>query len=367
MSKSKGNVIDPFVAVDKYGSDAIRLYFFTVNQPGEPKRFDEKAVEDVTKKTFLILWNVLSFYEMYASESSRKASGDKAPISPNVLDRWILSELADLQGAVTRNMEAYNVIDAGRAIMEFITTLSTWYLRRSRDRFKNGTDEEKTAAVETLGYVLGALSGLLAPFTPFLADALYRRLGGQLESVHLEKWLQSKDMGIAYDEKLRVAMKEVQQAASLGLERRSAAVIPVRQVLASATVQSFVAFEEWMRQIVAEELNVREVRWSEKKDGGMQVELDTVLTPELKREGAAREFVRQVNDMRKGAKLTIKDRVALCYETTGEFWPKVLVEYGIAMRGDVLATELALGRKQTDQETEVVFDGESLWVGMNKV
>lgn len=357
MSKSKGNVVDPFKAIDTYGADAIRYYFFTVNQPGEPKRFDEKSVEEVTKKVFLILWNVLTFYKMFAGEQKdRMAEGQNG--SESVLDKWILSELSDLTAKVTKDLETYNVVDSGRAIAEFITTLSTWYLRRSRDRFKAGS------SVAVLGHVLKTIAKLMAPFTPFLSDALYAELGGEKESIHLDEW--PTVSGSGFDEKLRTDMQSVQKAASLGQEQRAAAGMPVRQALASATVYSSQSFEPWMREIVAEELNVHEVRWNSDKEG-FRVELDTVLTPDLKREGAARELVRNVNDMRKGAGLTVKDRISVCYHTSSDFWKEVFAEHGDGLKKDVLADELKEGEEEVIAHREIGFDGHNLWVGIKKV
>ncbi len=357
MSKSKGNVVDPFVAIDKFGADAIRYYFFTVNQPGDPKRFDEKAVEDVVKKTFLILWNVLSFYKMYAGEKPKVVKSPKHPV--HALDRWILSRLAFLEKSVTDGLTQYNVIDAGRELAAFVDDLSTWYVRRSRDRFKG---VEKKEALATLGFSLHTLAKLMAPFTPFLTDALYAETGGKEDSVHLEEW--PDDLAQYDDPDLRAAMEAVRGAASVGLEKRAAAGIPVRQALAKASVVAPTNRQDWMIELLKEELNVLDVDWAagEKLD----VTLDTQLTPELKRMGAAREVVRNVNELRKEAGLTIQDRITLRYDG-GEFWKQVFAEHGEALKGDVLAARVEFGRGETMKEKELSFDGEALWVGILKV
>ncbi|MBN1585405.1 class I tRNA ligase family protein, partial [Candidatus Uhrbacteria bacterium] len=185
MSKSKGNVVNPWEMFDRHGADAIRWHFFTVNQPGESKCFDERALDEVTKRVFLILWNVLSFWRMYAGENPKAA---ESPKSGDPMDRWILAELGRLSADTARRLEEYDVVGACRGIGEFINGLSTWYVRRSRDRFKSDDPAEREAAVGTLGHVLLRLSRLMAPFTPFLAEALYSEIGGPNESVHLDGW-----------------------------------------------------------------------------------------------------------------------------------------------------------------------------------
>jgi len=368
MSKSKGNVVDPWLMIDKYGADAIRYYFFTVNQPGEPKLFDEKQLDEVTKKVFLILWNVLSYYQMYAGE------GAKAPVEPprqpqSMLDRWILARLAALIKDCTARLNAYAVVDAGRGIGEFVNELSTWYIRRSRDRFKSGSPTEKQEAVQTLGYVLANLAKVMAPFTPFLAESLYAQVGGELDSVHLDEWPDDEPQDLNFeDPHILAKMEFVRQASSAGLEKRAAAGLPVRQVLAKATVAAVQAFEPWMKEIVAEELNVEVVesrQVAEAKDAG--VELDTVLTPELRRKGAVRELVRNVNDLRKQAGLTVKDRIVLFHDTSSDFWKQVLAEAGAKLKQDVLAERLEDGRGGSSNNKEIETDGQKIWLGIEKL
>ncbi len=340
MSKSKGNVVDPWLMFDKHGADAIRFYFFTVNQPGEPKRFDEKGVEEVTKKVFLILWNVLTFWQMFKSESATDVIS--VPTSKNVLDRWILAKLAELSAKVTSGLETYDVVDSGRAIGEFVNDLSTWYVRRSRDRFKDADVAVRSEAVATLGFVLHKLSLLMAPYVPFLAEALYKETGGVEESVHLAVW-PSEELAAFTDAELVSSMDVVRKAASAGLERRAAVGMPVRQVLAKATVTATVPFEDWMRAIVADELNVDVAETVLTKDGTMTIELDTELTPDLRKRGAVRELTRTINDLRKQAGLTPADRVIVTYMTESAFWNEVFAEHGAVLAADVRADGMEAG------------------------
>ncbi len=357
MSKSKGNVVNPWDMFAKYGADAVRFHLYTVNQPGEAKRFDEKEVDGVVKKLFLILWNVLSFWKMYAGEAKALAA---APKPAHTLDAWIISELNAVTKAVTESLEKFDVVTAGRAIADFANDLSTWYLRRSRDRFKNGTDEEKASAVATLGHCLLTVSKLLAPFTPHVAEGLYQELGGGKESVHLEDWPEAG----AVDENLVSQMKRVRQACSMGLEKRAKAGINVRQALSRLEIESEWPFEDWMLRIVAEEVNVKEATYE--KDDEFEVELDTELTPELKREGAARELTRAANALRKEAKLSIQDRVTLLTEGLEGFWKEALDAHGTAVLADVKADGLKDGLDGALATGEVEAHGAKLKFGIVK-
>jgi len=311
MSKSKGNVVDPWEIMNIYGADALRFHFYTVNQPGEPKNFDVVDVDQVVKKTLLILMNVLTFYELYQDQAEAPRL---APKSDNVLDKWILALLQKTANEVTEHLESYEITEAGRKLAEFITELSTWYVRRSRDRFKRGGAEAGQART-TLGYVLRQLAILLAPFTPFVAEEVYQRIKGGLESVHLEEWPLKQTAGVdalgqaeqnqlaTHNQQLLDEMLKARQEVEVALAQRAAAGIKVRQVLSS--FMTTVSFDESIRAIIADEINVKEVVQ------GKETKLDTALNEALKTEGLVREFTRQVNALRKELKLTINDRAKL--------------------------------------------------------
>jgi isoleucyl-tRNA synthetase len=324
MSKSKGNVVEPSAMMDKWGADAVRWYFATVNQPGEPKRFDEKSLDEVTKKVFLILWNVLAYYKLYAD------AADTTVKPTHALDRWLASETAGLVADVTSKFESYDIVGAGREIARFIDELSTWYVRRSRDRFKNGTADERAAAAATLGAAVRTVAALMAPIAPFLGDALYKEAGGTGDSVHLSLWPETQPG--AFDADLRFEMDAVRKAASSGLEKRAAAGIPVRQALAKATVSAPIEYKDWMRDILAVELNVRKVEW---KKGEYGIELDIEITADLAREGLARRIKREANDERKKKGFSITDTGKFVYDpNTDGIWKEVLREWGAKIAGD---------------------------------
>lgn len=302
MSKSKGNVVDPWDMFRQFGADAVRFHFYTVNQPGEPKNFDPQDVDSVVKKTLLILMNVVSFYELYQDHAEAPTV---PPKTENVLDQWVLALWQQTVNEVTAHLGAYEVTEAGRALAAFVTELSTWYVRRSRERFKQGGIDAGLART-TLGYVLRELAIGLAPFTPFVAEEVYQRVKGGLESVHLEAWPNTAKV----DQAVLDEMNKVRQVVEQALAERARAGIKVRQPLARLTTT--VAFSSGFNVIVADEVNVREVVH------GRVTELDTNLDESLRAEGLAREFVRQVNALRKEQKLTINDRIILTVCASGE-------------------------------------------------
>jgi isoleucyl-tRNA synthetase len=261
-------------------------------------------------------------------------------------------------------MKAYDIVGAARGIGEFVNDLSTWYVRRSRDRMKTGTEDEKQAAVQTLGYTLFTLSKLMAPFTPFLAERLYKEMGGKMDSVHMDEW--PVDSLPSADEELRSEMRNARDSVSLGLEQRSAAGIPVRQALASATLKSPRSCPDWMKEIIAAELNVHEVV-SEEVQGQASMELDTEITPALRREGAARELVRHVNSWRKETGLTPRDRITATWSGS-DFWREVMEERGDELAAGVLCDNLTAGEPGTDAgKVELDFHGEKIEVYPMKV
>ncbi|MDD5038702.1 MAG: isoleucine--tRNA ligase, partial [Dehalococcoidales bacterium] len=235
MSKAKGNVVEPWAVINKYGADALRWYFFTTAPPGNVRRFDEKMVAEVTRRFLLTLWNVYSFFVTYANIDNFIPEAKGTPPELSELDRWIISELNQLIIDVDTALEGYDPTEAGRKIEGFVDELSNWYVRRSRRRFwKSENDADKLAAHTTLYQCLVTLSKLLAPFTPFVAEELYQNLVRSVlpeaaESVHLADF--PKEDKSKIDKQLgddnRLAMK----VSSMGRAARAKAGIKVRQPL----------------------------------------------------------------------------------------------------------------------------------------
>ncbi len=324
MSKSKGNIMDPWTMIQKYGADAIRWHFFTMNDPGDPKRFDEADLGKTLRKTFLILWNSFQFLHMY---------GDLKQKPIPVLDAWILIRLRELTDGVTKNLNDYQVGTAAKLIDEFVDDLSRWYIRRSR----------KNVSPKTLSFVFAELAKLMAPFTPFFAEALYQATdvknakhplahgaNDAKKSVHLTNWPKADKKAI--DKKLIAGMAEVRRIASEALALREKAGIKVRQPLASLKIKSQISNlknREGLLQLLKDEINVKEIiidNKSRRKVGtptslskdingasGLitELELDTTITPELYEEGLVREFSRIVQQLRQDAKCHFKDEIAL--------------------------------------------------------
>ncbi len=308
MSKSKGNVVSPWEMIAKYGIDPVRLWMYSVNQPGDAKNFDEKTVEELVRKVFTMLDNIVHFYEMFKDDSADTSALNPAE-STHVLDRWILAKTDELVSQTTNYLEKYKMLEPGRLIRDFVLDLSQWYIRRSRDRFKGDDEQDKAYALATTRYVVRQLALLMAPFTPFLAEELWQKIKNvsDVESVHLASWpvVQTKESEI--QKEILEKMQRVRDIVSQALELRSAAKIKVRQPLARLTITE--SLDEQYLALIRDEVNVKEV------GVGNTLELDTVLTPELEAEGDMRDVVRHIQEMRKTAELTPNDQITLCIKT----------------------------------------------------
>lgn len=294
MSKSVGNIVNPWEMMDKYGVDTLRLWMYSVNQPGESKNFDEKTVSELHNKVFNLFYNVLAFYELYRDKD---LENDAYPESSNILDKWILARLSQLVKEMTENLDRYKLLEPVRALRDFIDDLSTWYLRRSRDRLKDGEAEAK----KTLYYVLKQVSVLMAPFAPFSAEDVWQKLklSNDTESVHLVSWPEVKDV----DEEVLKDMKTTRELVTAGLEQRQKAGIKVRQPLSTLEVAEKLSTE--YLELIKEEVNVKEV------GVGKEISINTEITPELKKEGDYREFLRSVQGLRKDLDLSPEDMVSI--------------------------------------------------------
>lgn len=306
MSKSKGNVLNPQELMDSHGADALRYWMMSVNQPGESKNFDLRTVDDVIKKIFNLILNVVKFYELYSGE--RKSS--ERPESANVLDKWILAYLDKTVSHITSSLDSYKVLEASRMIRDFIADLSQWYVRRSRDRFKNVDDpEDKELAIQTLGFVLEQFSIVIAPFMPFLAEEMYQKLktAHSAESVHLADWPAVYGESVSGVLSLTL-MEEVRRLVSLGLEARARAGIKVRQPLSMLTLKSdrLKTHTDYL-SVLMDEVNVKNVEFDDSITE--EVLLETEISPELKREGEARELIRAIQEKRKEGGLTPDDSI----------------------------------------------------------
>lgn len=391
MSKSLNNYPDPWVLVEKYGMDAIRFYLMqSPVMNGDDFNFSEAGVKEVSQKVNMLLYNVWSFYRMYSAEKLQLATYNLQPV--HVLDRWILERLQQMIGTVTYQLDNYNTPRACRELVEFINELSTWYVRRSRDRIK-ANNESSAAALHTLGYVLARTCQVLAPLAPFLSDYIYRDVTGE-ESVHLSEWpllrqgyerqAVSAVMEKAYDAKALEQMNLVRELVSVALAGRKASAVSVRQplrALAYQTQSTEVRLSDEHLAIVLEELNVKVVddyeqlaEWSRTRGsvhtsiGSGKVSsvlLDLELNEELRLEGYARELERAVQDLRKKSGLSIGEEIELYYNTQDEHLEKVLLDLLDRKKTYVSVITQSL-EVEADEEIQLQVGGQAIWLGIVK-
>ncbi|HWQ46839.1 MAG TPA: isoleucine--tRNA ligase [Longilinea sp.] len=451
MSKSKGNIVDPWSVLDVHGADAMRWYLYTASPPGQERRFSADLVAEVVRNFTLTLWNTYSFFVTYANLDGWTPDPQKELVySP--LDHWLRSALHTLVRDVTEAMEHYDVLGATRPIQTFVDQLSNWYLRRSRRRYwKTESDSDKQAAYATLYEALVTISKLLAPTMPFVAEEMYQNLvlsstSGAPASVHLAAWPAHDP--VAIDEEMNRSMALVMKLASLGHAARNKANRKVRQPLAEAafavgsmdeqrTLESYadlledelnvkhvralskageavsyslnpfpkqlgqkygsrypairtallaldpetVALEllagkplplvvgDETLEILPEEVEVRALArsgYAVATEGAYTAALVTELTPELEKEGLAREFVRRVQDLRKQADLEIADRINVYYSASPKLAAAISAwkEY---IQDETLTVSLQSGPAPTGAPTvSDSFDGEEVSVGLKK-
>ena len=335
MSKSLGNIIDPWEVMDKYGVDTLRLWMYSVNQPGESKNFDEKTVALIQQQVFGLLYNVLAFYELYPAPEQAQGGASRDKIkSSHVLDLWILARLDELVKLSTENLDNFKLLEPTRGIRDFIGDLSTWYLRRSRERIKEGNREAR----ETLYFVLKTLAKVMAPFAPFAAEDIWLKLQNEkdADSVHLSLWPKADKV----NSNILKNMKITGEIVSLGLEARKKEKIQARQPLSKLEVKDLDLDSEYV-ELIKDELNVKEVV------AGGEFKLITLLTHELTEEGNYRELLRAVQDMRKKMGLTPSEVVTLTIQT-GDAGKNLIQKFEVDMKKVVLASSVDF--KDTDGE-----------------
>ncbi|MDP1846111.1 MAG: isoleucine--tRNA ligase [Candidatus Moranbacteria bacterium] len=353
MSKSLGNFTDPNILIDRYGADAFRFYLMqSPLMGGENLNFNDEDLKDIFKGMFRMLWNTYSFFVLYANIDKFEPRSDLGNVSRsdlgNLLDKWIISELNSLIKNVNQHMENYELNKAARLFPVFIDNLSNWYIRRSRKRFwKSENDEDKKQAYETLHYVLTELSKLMAPFTPFVAEEVYKNLSGE-DSVHLANFPAENEKLI--DKELNEQMQITRRFVKLGLAARAKAGIKVRQPLSELQINQPV--DEDLANLIKDEVNVKEIKFYgsvemkagiyTEKEGNWMIGLDTAISDDLRLEGEAREIVRRIQELRKHAGFQVDDRINVYYKGGTAIFEKF---------GDLIAREvLATGAIETEDE-----------------
>jgi len=338
MHKSKGNAIWFDEAAEKIGVDVMRWMYVTQN-PEINLNFGYHVADETRRKFHLILWNIYNFFVTYANIDQWEMGGEKRE-ARNILDRWIMARLNELVKTVTESLEKYDAYTASHAIEDFVSDLSTWYIRRSRDRIGPSTanQEDKDSCYETLWEVLVSLARLLGPFTPFLAEDIYRNLTKE-ESVHLSDWpaVGKIDMGLVRE------MRMVREICEMGHAKRKEAGIKVRQPLQKlklevarlAARQGNEKLDNELLKLIEDELNVKKVEVLQGK-GELKVELDTNINEELKIEGEVRDLIRQIQELRKTAGCLLDEKVIV-------YIPNVQKAFEDFIKKQTLASEIHEG------------------------
>ncbi|PLX26048.1 isoleucine--tRNA ligase [Candidatus Parcubacteria bacterium] len=329
MSKSKRNFPDPWKLIDTYGADSLRFYLMSsVVMQAENLNFSDDEVRQVYSKVVNPLVNVLNFYLLYQNEEALKLDVNK----DDIMDSWILTKINVLLENVTKEMDNYNTVKSTRYIMDFVQELSTWYIRRSRARFKN--EDSRNQAIATLHYVLIRLAKIMAPFTPFVAESIWKETNNtELESVHLSDWPEIDKKYI--DKEVLEQMDLIRSITETVHAIRAKAGIKVRQPLAKVVVSKKV--EDAYKDILAEELNVESVEaskeikeqdgWELAETNNFKVALDTNLTDDLKDKGVVREIIRFINALRKDSGLKPSDRPVETYQTDSKYLQDIIVKF----------------------------------------
>jgi len=371
LSKRLKNYPDPMEMFAKYGADALRYYL--LSSPvvaAENLELKESDVADLVRGMFRMLWNSYSFFVLYANIDGFQPAKSYKLKAKSLLDKWIISELNLLIKEVNVAMENYELNRACRLFPKFIDNLSNWYIRRSRRRFwKSENDGDKNEAYQTLHLVLVELSKLMAPFTPFVADEIYRNLtvphpdplpggeGGTI-SVHLADFPEANEKLI--NDKLNKEMEQVRNIVSVGLQLRAQNKIKVRQPLSELQITNCELRGELV-EIIKEEVNVKAVKIVAGKE--LKVELNTQISKELKLEGIAREIIRYIQEMRKEAGYEVDNRIAIGYHGALPVFQK----FNSLISREVLANKLSADTLEApDLEKEFEIEGEKIEIQIKK-
>ncbi|MDQ5943997.1 MAG: isoleucyl-tRNA synthetase, partial [Patescibacteria group bacterium] len=364
LSKRLGNYPENTETFDAFGADAIRFYLLsTPLVSGETAVFEQRSLLEAQRNVIQRFKNVQTFYSMYADVDGYSPSTSLVqPVAQHTLDVWVLARLNETIDAVTTAADRYDTQSLARSLSSFLDDVSNWYVRRSRRRFwKSGDDADKMMAYDTLWYVLAQTAKLLAPWAPFVAEDVWQQVtAGKLEpSVHLVDWPEAQ----AVDTKVLTGMSLVREAVTVGLAQRASAGVKVRQPLQAVSVGMETSLNPGMQDIIAEELNVKEVHAF--KSAQLEVELDTQLTEDLQREGLARDIIRLIQVARKNAGLKVDDRIVLALEGDTTVMDALKVFEELILH-EVLGVSLQSDVATLDYQAEEKLAGGIVKIGLTK-
>lgn len=361
LSKHLKNYSPPEEVIDKYGADSLRFFLLASTPIGQDYLFSERRVGEVFRRVIMTLWNLYSFFEVYRP---RKVKLRKKISPKNILDRWIISRLNSLNQEIIKQMEKYELTKAVRPIIDFIDDLSNWYVRRSRKRFQKSTAQERKIASEMLGLILLRLSLITAPAMPFISESLYRRLsklfvGNWLESVHLNNFPQPNKMLIDYQ--LEDKMRLVRDISRQILAERSKLGIKVRQPLAKVILKKDLLKNQDLWLLIKEETNIKQVEFN--INIKEEIILDTLLTPELKEEGFLREFIHQIQMLRKKSGMKPSQKVVLAINGDQELinWVR---KNQLLVKKEASIRKIVFDLIGSGLSKEIVFDGKKIVIGI---
>jgi len=368
LSKRLKNYTEPTILFDKLGVDAVRYFLLTSTPIGEDYRFSDRLVEETLRKTVMLLNNIYSFYALYEN-TAKFDKKFKAKDLVNILDRWIVAKLNLLIKETTKQMDDFDLTRASRPIAEFINELSTWYLRRSRERFKGDNLKDKQQALAAMHYVLLNLCKVCAPFMPFVSDEIYQKLKGVKESVHLEDWPEPavELIDLQLLEQMDVVRKIIEQSLAL----RAEAGIKIRQPLAKLYITKK-SLPEDLYFLIKDEVNVKEIAVADEfpkgdnfkigTDENYKVCLDITIDENLKLEGNARELIRQINAKRKEMGLSIGDMVEVVYKTKSDEMKVTMAKFSAELKVATLTKKLSEGNARE----ELSINGEKIFISIKK-
>ncbi len=350
LSKKLKNYPETSEVFEKYGADSLRYFLLYSTPIGEDYLFSAKGVESVYRNIVSTFWHSYSFFNTYKDKKFKPKKGFKPK---SKLDKWIISRVYSANKEVAFWMDRFDLTKAARPIAELIDDLSNWYIRRSRKRFQNpASSGEKEDACQTLYLSLAILSKTIAPFMPFISEHVYRSLGFEsFESIHLCSYPEQKSKLI--NKNLESKMKKTREVVALALAQRVKYGIKIRQPLKKLTiVPRELQKEKELLELIKEEVNVKEIGF------GKKTKLDTRITLELKKEGIARETVRQIQEMRKRAGLRPEDEIFVSYFSDNEL-NKILLEKEGFITKEAKIKKLSLNDKpeknnfKAKKETEI--------------
>ena len=370
MSKKLQNYPDPGEVMEKYGADALRLYL--LSSPvmlAENLSFSEKDLMVVYRRFTALLQNVLSFYQMFKAEKNN-TEFVVADLN-NILDLWILAKLNNLNSEIETAMQEYNLVRATRPIFDFVDELSTWYLRRSRERFKGDDEKDKQQALGTLAFVLQNFAKIIAPFAPMSAEIILQEFYPNT-SVHMEAW--PEKLELQDGENSLSAMQAARDIVEATHAMRASANLKVRQPL--ATLEITANLSQAYLDLLADELNVEQVKtvtevnttggWLQQEVNNLKISLDTNLTDGLKDRGLLRELIRSINALRKESGLQPSDRPTETYQTNSQTLLRVITQYQAELEKSTSAGSLVKVENSDDIASKQTceINGEQIILGI---